>query len=84
MASASDGADDDPPLWTPDALEVGLRTGRCFAPGSAMVRRDVLRQAGGYRLRAGAPPDHDLWQRLVPQVRFAKLPTRLYTRGNER
>ncbi len=25
-------------------------------------------------------PDHDLWLRLVPRVRFAKLPTRLYLR----
>ena len=37
-------------------------------------------QAGGFQLRAGSPPDHDLWLRLMPQVRFAKLPTRLYLR----
>jgi glycosyltransferase involved in cell wall biosynthesis len=71
---------DDLPLWTPDALESRLRSGPAFAHGSAIARRSAVRQAGGYRRRAGSPPDHDLWLRLLPETRFAKLPTRLYFR----
>jgi len=75
-----DGPADDVPSWTPHAIEVRLRSGPCFDHGSAIARRADLRQAGGFQLRAGSPPDHDLWLRLMPQVRFAKLPTRLYLR----
>ena len=66
--------------WTPEAIDVRLRRGPCFDHGSAIARRAAVREAGGYRLRPGSPPDHDLWLRLVAQVRFAKLPTRLYLR----
>ena len=76
----SDGPPDDATSWTPEAIAVRLRSGPCFAHGSAIARRDAVRQAGGYRLRAGSPPDHDLWLRLITQVGFAKLPTRLYFR----
>jgi hypothetical protein len=75
-----EGSADDGMSWTPEAIEVRLRSGPCFEHGSAIARRDAIRQAGGYQLRAGSPPDHDLWLRLVSQVRFAKLPTRLYLR----
>jgi hypothetical protein len=80
LASAVGGGDDDDDAahWTPEALETQLRSGRCFAHGSAIARRTLVREAGGYRLRAGSPPDHDLWLRLLPVTRFAKLPTRLY------
>jgi hypothetical protein len=71
---------DDHVSWTPDAIDLQLRRGPCFDHGSAIARRAAVREAGGYRLRAGSPPDHDLWLRLVAQVRFAKLPTRLYLR----
>jgi hypothetical protein len=79
-ARHDDGAADDAPSWTPDAIEVRLRSGPCFEHGSAIARRADVREAGGFQLRAGSPPDHDLWLRLMPQVRFAKLPTRLYLR----
>jgi hypothetical protein len=79
-AVPQDGSVEDTVSWTPDAIELRLRTGPCFEHGSAIARRDAVRQAGGYRLRAGSPPDHDLWLRLVTQVRFARLPTRLYLR----
>jgi hypothetical protein len=75
-----DGHAEDHASWTPDAIEMRLRRGPCFDHGSAIARRAAVREAGGYRLRAGSPPDHDLWLRLVTQVRFAKLPTRLYLR----
>jgi hypothetical protein len=75
-----EGHVDDPATWTPEAIEERLRSGPCFAHGSAIARRDAVRQAGGYQLHAGRAPDHDLWLRLVTQVRIAKLPTRLYQR----
>jgi hypothetical protein len=81
LDDAARGSDpDDLPLWTPDAIEVRLRSGPAFAHGSAIARRSAIRQAGGYRRRAGSPPDHDLWLRLLETTRFAKLPTRLYFR----
>jgi hypothetical protein len=76
---AADAAD-DAGAWTPEALEAELRRGRCFEHGSVMGRRALIRDAGGYQLRAGSPPDHDLWLRLLPATKFAKLPTRLYAR----
>jgi glycosyltransferase involved in cell wall biosynthesis len=80
QAGRPDGHADDASSWTPDAIAVRLRSGPCFEHGSALARRDAVRQAGGYQLRAGSPPDHDLWLRLVAHVGFAKLPTRLYLR----
>ena len=79
-ARHEDGAADDAPSWTPEAIEVRLRSGPCFDHGSAIARRADIRHAGGFQLRAGSPTDHDLWLRLMAQVRFAKLPTRLYLR----
>jgi len=79
LAERHDDADDQV-SWTPEAIDVRLRRGPCFDHGSAIARRAAVREAGGYRLRAGSPPDHDLWLRLVTHVRFAKLPTRLYLR----
>jgi glycosyltransferase involved in cell wall biosynthesis len=79
-APSADRQADEGTSWTPAAIEVRLRSGPCFEHGSAIARRDAIRQAGGYQLRAGSAPDHDLWLRLLPQVRFAKLPTRLYLR----
>lgn len=75
-----DGPTDDHAAWTPDAIDVRLRRGPCFDHGSAIARRAAVREVGGYQLRAGSPPDHNLWLRLVSRVRFAKLPTRLYLR----
>lgn len=77
---ATAGAPDEHAVWTPEAIEAQLRRGRCFEHGSVMGRRALIREAGGYQLRAGSPPDHDLWLRLLATTKFAKLPTRLYTR----
>jgi hypothetical protein len=77
-AGPSAAAPEDLPAWTPEAIEAQLRSGRCFVHGSVMGRRALIRDAGGYQLRAGSPPDHDLWLRLLSTTRFAKLPTRLY------
>jgi glycosyl transferase family 2 len=79
-AGRRDDAGEDVQAWTPEAVETRLRTGPCFEHGSVLVRRELVTQAGGYRPRAGSPPDHDLWLRLLGQAKFAKLPTRLYYR----
>ena len=60
-----DGAADDAPSWTPEAIEVRLRSGPCFDHGSAIARRADVR--AGRRLpaprrlaarsRSLAPPD---------------------------
>jgi hypothetical protein len=64
---------------TPDALADLLPRRAAIVHGSIMARRDVLREAGGYRSQAVYAEDYDLWLRLLPRTRFAKLPTRLYT-----
>ena len=60
LAVRHDDGADDAPSWTPEAIEVRLRSGPCFDHGSAIARRADVRQAGGFQLRAGSPPDHDL------------------------
>jgi hypothetical protein len=69
-----------PDTWTPEAIERQLLFGRCFEPGSVLARRRVIEWAGGYRARLANAPDMDLWLRLLPTSRFAKLPTRLHAR----
>lgn len=66
--------------WTPEAIERHLLFGRCFEAGSVLARRSVIEWAGGYRTRLATAPDQDLWLRLLPTARFAKLPTRLHAR----
>ena len=39
----------------------------------------MLRRAGGYRHEFVPADDYDLWLRLLPRHRFAKLPDRLYS-----
>ena len=50
----------------------------CLTHGSIVVRTDLLRRAGGYNPTASPAEDYDLWLRLLPDARFAKLPERLY------
>jgi hypothetical protein len=69
-----------PDTWTPEAIERHPLFGRCFEPGSVLARRRVIEWAGGYRARLANAPDMDLWLRLLPTSRFAKLPTRLHAR----
>jgi hypothetical protein len=64
---------------TPDAVAALLPSGPALVHGSIMARRDALREAGGYRSQAVYAEDYDLWLRLLPRARFAKLPVRLYT-----
>jgi hypothetical protein len=50
----------------------------CLTHGSVMARTSLLRAVGGYRTDAVPAEDYDLWLRLLPRTRFAKLPARLY------
>lgn len=42
---------------------------------STMMRRDVLFQAGGYRMGYPNGEDYDLWRRVSKQARLANLPS---------
>ena len=44
-----------------------------LAHPSIMMRRDLVRSAGGYAASAVHAEDYDLWERLVPLTRFANL-----------
>ena len=47
--------------------------------GSAMIRAEVLRQAGGYRIEFRLGQDRDMWLRLSERGKLANLPERLYS-----
>ncbi len=63
---------------TPDQIRDLMPLTCCLTHGSVMARTDVLRTAGGYRRAAEPADDYDLWLRLLPETRIAKLPERLY------
>jgi glycosyltransferase involved in cell wall biosynthesis len=67
------------PAVTPEALACLLPVTCCITHGSVMARAAVLREAGGYRAEFWPAEDYELWLRLLPRHRFAKLPSRLYT-----
>jgi glycosyltransferase involved in cell wall biosynthesis len=62
----------------PDAIAALMPLTCCVTHGSIMARPDVLRQAGGYRAAFIPADDYELWLRLLPEHRFAKLPEPLY------
>lgn len=64
---------------TPAAIAALLPVTCCITHGSVMARAAVLRRAGGYRAPFVPADDYDLWLRLLPAHRFAKLPQALYT-----
>lgn len=66
------------PAQEPDAIRALMPLTCCITHGTVMMRADVLRRAGGYRTDAVPAEDYDLWLRLLPAGRFAKLPDRLY------
>jgi glycosyltransferase involved in cell wall biosynthesis len=67
------------PAVTPEALAHLLPVTCCITHGSVMARTAALCRVGGYRAEFWPADDYDLWLRLLPQHRFAKLPARLYT-----
>jgi hypothetical protein len=82
LAPSAPGRICDGRAYTPDALARLLPEACPFVHGSVMIRRDVLLRAGGYRSNdaRASTIDHELWLRLLPGSRFAKLPTQLYAR----
>ncbi len=63
---------------TPDDIRALMPLTCCITHGSVMAHAAVLRAAGGYRQETAPAEDYDLWLRLLPVARFAKLPQRLY------
>ncbi len=64
---------------TPDAIARLMPLTCCFVHGTVMIRRAALAEVGGYRAELPVTQDYDLWLRLLPAHRFAKLPDALYT-----
>lgn len=63
---------------SPDEIARLLPVMCCITHGSVMARTSVVRRAGGYRADCVPAEDYDLWLRLLPAHRFAKLRERLY------
>ena len=63
---------------TPEAIAQLLPLTCCLTHGSIMARADVIRAAGGYRSEFIPADDYDLWLRLLPRHRFAKIADPLY------
>jgi glycosyltransferase involved in cell wall biosynthesis len=63
---------------TPEAIAALMPLTCCVTHGSIMARADVLRAAGGYRAEFVPADDYDLWLRLLPRHRFAKIAQPLY------
>ena len=51
----------------------------CIFHATVLARTALLREAGGYDHATVPAEDYDLWLRLLPEHRFARLPERLYT-----
>lgn len=64
---------------TPDAIATLLPLTCCIIHGTVLLRTAVLRAAGGYDQAAVPAEDYDLWLRLLPAHRFARLADTLYT-----
>lgn len=63
---------------TPDEIQCVMPLTCCITHGSVMMRTEALRRCGGYDAAAVPAEDYDLWLRLLPEQRLAKLPDRLY------
>lgn len=67
----------NPPIVRPhdnDALVAALEGGPILCHSAVMVRRDLVRTAGGYREAYVHAEDYDLWLRLAGRTRMANLP----------
>lgn len=63
---------------TPEAIAALMPLTCCVTHGSIMARTAVIRAAGGYRAEFIPADDYDLWLRLLPWHRFAKIAEPLY------
>lgn len=64
---------------TPESIAALMPLTCCLFHATVMARTEVLRTAGGYDPATVPAEDYDLWLRLLPGHRFARLPERLYT-----
>jgi glycosyltransferase involved in cell wall biosynthesis len=64
---------------SPDAIAELMPLTCCIFHATVVARTEVLRSAGGYDPAMVPAEDYDLWLRLLPHHRFARLPDRLYT-----
>lgn len=60
-----------------DAFVEQLERGPWLCHPSVMMRRDVVRAAGGYRAAYRHCEDYDLWLRLVERTKLCTIPERL-------
>ncbi|WP_343528801.1 glycosyltransferase [Sphingomonas sp.] len=70
----------DQPLARPlsaEAVAAALPQGSPLCHPSVMMRRDLVRAVGGYRVAYRHCEDYDLWLRLSERTRMANLPERL-------
>lgn len=63
---------------TPEDIAALMPLTCCLVHGSVMARRATLLECGGYDERLPVAQDYDLWLRLLPEQRFARLDERLY------
>ena len=61
-----------------DAFLAALETGPWLCHPSVVMRRDVVRAAGGYRAAFRHCEDYDLWLRLSEATRLCTIPDRLF------
>lgn len=66
------------PAQAPEQILAMMPLTCCIAHGSVMMRTAVVVEAGGYDPLMVPAEDYDLWLRLLPDHRIAKLPERLY------
>lgn len=64
---------------SPEAIAALMPLTCCLVHGSVMMRTSTLRACGGYNATLPVAQDYDLWLRLLPDARFARLPEALYT-----
>ncbi len=63
----------------PDQIATLMPLTCCIFHATVLARAAILREAGGYDQATVPAEDYDLWLRLLPTHRFARLPERLYT-----
>lgn len=66
------------PAVTPEQIAALMPLTCCLFHATVMARTHVLRCAGGYDAMMVPAEDYDLWLRLLPETRFARLPDPLY------
>ncbi len=64
---------------TPDEIAALMPLTCCIFHATVMARTAILRDAGGYDQATVPAEDYDLWLRLLPAHRFARLAEPLYT-----